>query len=154
MRKTLFLLLTVVALAACGGSNRHSEAEALLQKATEATEQGNYRRALLLIDSLRHAYPDAVDARKQALRLHQEASLKEAQADLATTDSALQAVKQEYERQQRTVDAHKQAGNATAEELTKLTRTRMLRDSLQVRFDVGCAKIKYIHKRQKELTDE
>ena len=43
---------------------------------------------------------------------------------------------------------------ATAEELTALTRKRMLRDSLQTQFDVLCAKIKYIHKRQKQATEQ
>ena len=31
-----------------------------------------------------------------------------------------------------------------------LTKTRVRRDSLQTRFDVLCAKIRYIHKKQKE----
>jgi len=153
MRKTILFLIVVAAFGACGDGNRHRDAEALLQQATAESEQGHYRRALLLIDSLRHAFPDAVDARKQALTLYQETSLKEAQADLAATDSALQAVSADYERQRKAVEAHKQAGTATAAELTQLTRTRMLRDSLQVRFDVGCAKIKYIHRKQGQNSD-
>ena len=46
------------------------------------------------------------------------------------------------------VEAHKQALKATPEELTALTRLRMHRDSLQVRFDALCNQIKYIHQLQ------
>ena len=66
-------------------------------------------------------------------------------------DSALQAVKHNYEYQRQKVEKDKQALRATPDELTMLTRTRMLRDSLQTRFDVLCGKIRYIHKKQKEL---
>lgn len=38
---------------------------------------------------------------------------------------------------------------ATAEELETVTLMRIKVDSLQTQFDVQCAKIKYIHKRQK-----
>ena len=40
------------------------------------------------------------------------------------------------------------AGTATAAQLTRVTQMRMHRDSLQVQFDVLCAKVKYIKKRQ------
>ena len=43
------------------------------------------------------------------------------------------------------------AGTATAEQLREVTRTRMHRDSLKTRFDMLCAKIKYIRKRQSEM---
>ena len=39
---------------------------------------------------------------------------------------------------------------ATKEALEMLAHTKQKRDSLQVRFDVQCAKIKYIHRMQKE----
>ena len=66
-------------------------------------------------------------------------------------DSALQAVKHDYEYQKQKVEKDKQELRATAEELTRLTKTRVHHDSLQTRFDVLCAKIRYIHKKQKEL---
>ena len=44
----------------------------------------------------------------------------------------------------------KAQGEATAEELTSLTLQRIRRDSLQTRFDVLCAQIRYIHKRQEQ----
>ena len=45
------------------------------------------------------------------------------------------------------VEALKATGEATAAQLTQLTRMRMLRDSLQTVFDVECAKIRYIKKK-------
>jgi hypothetical protein len=63
----------------------------------------------------------------------------------------LQAVSHDYRYQKQKVEKDKQELRATAEELTMLTKTRMRRDSLQTRFDVLCAKIRYIHKKQKEL---
>ena len=40
---------------------------------------------------------------------------------------------------------------ATKEELSMLNKTKVKLDSLRVRFDMQCAKIKYIHKKQKEV---
>ena len=42
----------------------------------------------------------------------------------------------------------------TQEELQKFNELRAYRDSLQGVFNLECAKIKYIHKRQKELTKD
>ena len=47
-------------------------------------------------------------------------------------------------------DAKHDAGTATAEEFTATTKARIRRDSLQARFDVLCAEIKYIIKRQRQ----
>ena len=88
--------------------------------------------------------------RKEALRLFQDASLKMAQADLAQTDSLLQAANAQYEAANRRATANRQALRATEAELHHVNELRKVRDSLQVRFDMQCAKIKYIHKKQKE----
>ena len=47
-------------------------------------------------------------------------------------------------------DQDRDALRATSEQLQAVTLKKMELDSLQVRFDVQCAKIKYIHKKQKE----
>ena len=85
------------------------------------------------------------------LKQKQETELKKSQEELAIVDSTLEAVKREYEAMKVEVEKHKQQLCATADELTLLTKTRVRRDSLQTRFDVLCAKIRYIHKKQKEL---
>jgi len=148
MKKILWILLAAV-LTACS-DNKQKEAEAMLSKANRQFEQGQYDRALITIDSLRKVYPSAIETRKQALRLYQNIELKRSQEELAFVDSALQAVKHDYEYQKQKVEKDKQELRATPEELTMLTKTRMRRDSLQTRFSVLCAKIRYIHKKQKE----
>lgn len=149
MKQFLWILLTAM-LVACG-SNTQKEAEQLLEQAKTQFEQKQYERALSAIDSLRKIYPNAIDTRKKALKLQQSIELKRAQEELALVDSMLQAVSHDFRYQQQKVEKDKQELRATADELTMLTKTRMRRDSLQTRFEVLCAKIRYIHKKQKEL---
>lgn len=148
MRQFLIILLTI-GLWACENSQQ-SGATKLLEQASAQFEQGRYDRALISIDSLRKVYPNAIETRRQALKLYQDIELKRSQEELALVDSALQVVKRDYEQQRAQVEADKQALRATPEELTRLTKTRVRRDSLQTRFDVLCGKIRYIHKKQKE----
>ena len=133
-----------------GGSDAQQAAENMLEQAEKYFSEGSYDRAKIAIDSLRKVYPGAVETRKKALKLFQNISLKEAQEDLAVTDSALQAVTLDYKYIKDKVNRDKAELRATAEELETLTRTKMKLDSLKVRFDMQCAKIKYIHKKQKE----
>lgn len=141
--------LMALTLAGCD-DNGEKSAEKMLQQATTQFENNQYDQALSTIDSLRKAYPQAIDARKKALALYQDISLKQAQEDLAGTDSLLQRVGREYEAMKAAVDKAKAELKATPEALQALTLKRMERDSLQTRFDMQCAKIKYIHKKQKE----
>lgn len=149
MKKFFISSIVIVTLVACG-NNKQAAAEALLEQATTQFENKQYDHAFRTIDSLRRTYPEAIEARKAALKLYQEVALKQAQDDLANTDSLLLRVKAEYEQMSVRVAEAKAALKATPEMLQALTLKRMERDSLQVRFDVQCAKIKYIHKKQKE----
>ena len=144
MKHFLWILL-VVTLMACGNDTQ-KEAEQLLKQANSMLEQKQYDRALTSLDSLRRLYPNSVDMRRQALKLRQNIELKRSQAEAVEGLNTLI----DYRYQQQKVEKDKQELRATAEELTMLTRTRMRRDSLQTRFDVLCAKIRYIHKKQKE----
>ena len=150
MKRILILLTGVILLTACQTDKTKEEAAELLQLATTQFEQKQYDAALLSLDSLRRAYPKAIEARKQAITLKQNIELARAEAELATIDQALQKTKADYEQLKKTSEAHHRQGTATADELTRTTQMRMYRDSLQVQFDVQCAKIKYIHKRQKQ----
>ena len=145
MAMVLCLLLSV----ACK-DNRQQQAEQLLLQAGELFEAGRYQEALSTIDSLRKVYPNAIDTRKAALKLYQEIELKKTQEELALTDSLLQLVNHDFNYQSLKVEKDKAALRATAEELTMLTRTRMKRDSLRTQCEVLGAKIRYIHKKQKE----
>jgi hypothetical protein len=142
--------MAVIALTSCQDNNQQAAVQ-MLEKADELFREQQYDRALIVIDSLRKVYPTAVETRKQALRLQQDIELKRSQEELAIVDSMLEAVKHDYVYQKQKVEKDKQELRATPEELTMLTKTRVKRDSLQTRFDVLCAKIRYIHKKQKEL---
>ena len=148
--KHLVWILLAAMLVACS-DDKQKAAEQMLQKAGQQFEQKQYDRALITIDSLRKVYPGAIETRKQALILQQNIELKRSQEELAVVDSLLQVVKSDYETLKQQVDKDKQELKATPEELTMLTKTRVRRDSLQTRFEVLCAKIRYIHKKQKEL---
>jgi hypothetical protein len=148
--KHLVWILLAAMLVACS-DEKQKAAEQMLQKAGQQFEQKQYDRALITIDSLRKVYPGAIETRKQALILQQNIELKRSQEELAVVDSLLQVVKSDYETLKQKVEKDKQELRATPEELTMLTKTRVRRDSLQTRFEVLCAKIRYIHKKQKEL---
>jgi len=88
--------------------------------------------------------------RKAALKHKQDSALQAAQQELARVDSALQQANQTYDQLNADLQSGKwkAVGSKLMEE--KMTAARLHRDSLQVRFDVLCSKIKYIHRRQKE----
>ncbi|UKK54109.1 hypothetical protein [Prevotella sp. E2-28] len=94
---------------------------------------------------------DEIEARKAALKHKQDSTLNASQQELAVIDSVLEAVKAEYEQKKKEVEAHKAALQATPEELTELTLLRVQRDSLQVKWNVLGAKIRYVRQKQKEM---
>lgn len=148
MKYLTAMLMLLLLLTSCQDS-RKKEAESMLQKADQLFKEQKYDRALIVIDSLRKVYPEAIEARKQALTLQQNIELKRSQEELVVLDSLLQAVKLDYENQKQKVEKDKEQLKATPEELTRLTKTRVKRDSLQTRFDVLLAKVRYIHQKQK-----
>lgn len=150
MKKLLAAAITAAALTACG-NKADAEAELMLEKAGTEFENKQYGQALATIDSLRRAYPDAIEVRKRALALYQDIALRQAQEDLARTDSALQAEKARYAVLKDSVEKKRASLTATEAELSELNHTKARIDTLQVAFDTQCAKIKYIHKKQKEL---
>ena len=137
-------------LTSCDGNGSRQKAEVLLEEAGQLFNDGDYDRALAKIDSLRKVFPNAIETRKKALTLYQSISLKQAQEDLAHTDSILQELTHDYNYQKAKVDKDREMLRATAEELQMLNETKVRLDSLKVRFDMQSAKIKYIHKKQKE----
>ena len=131
-------------------SDAQEEANKLLKEAETMYDRKQYAEALQVLDSLRYIYPTAIHARHEALKLKQDISLRQAQQELALVDSALQAVNANYKYLQNKVEREKADLSVTPQALDLLTRTRIKRDSLQVQFDVLCAKIKYINKKKKE----
>lgn len=151
LRIAIFVAFSAVALTSC---ESNPEAKQLLKEIQADYEAGNYQRVIYSIDSLRHNYPDAIEERKEALKIQQEASLKMAQENLALVDSSLQASIRQFDEMKPIVEAHRKECVATEEELQQFNELRARRDSLQGVFNLECAKIKYIHKRQKELTND
>ena len=151
MKRLVLSAMAVLLLVSCGENESQKQAEAMLEKAGICYEQGQYNQALIVIDSLRKIYPNAIDTRKKALKLYQDIELKKAQQELLITDSLLQTVNHDYAYQQEKVERDKAALRATPEELTMLTLTRMKRDSLRTQAEMLGAKIRYIHKKQKEM---
>lgn len=134
MNKILTLCFAVICLAACTQTADEKAAPAM--RAIDSLYQAKaYLQTLNAIRRLRIDHPEAVESRKRALKIWQEASLKMAQEDVGRTDSALQA----------TIHAYESETNIGRKNLL-----RVKRDSLQVRYDALCGTVRVIHKRQKE----
>ena len=149
MKRLIIALTTTLLVIACS-DNLQEQAAQLAQEAATCCEDGRLEEARVLIDSLRRTYPDIVEARKAALKLHQDVELKIAQRELVRTDSLLVLANRELEARQQQVDADKATLKATAEELTQLTMARMHRDSIRTQYEALGLKIRYIRKKQKE----
>lgn len=131
-------ILTIILAAVLVGCSESDEqkAERMLAQIDSLYEKGQYKEVLDSIVSLRTTYPSAINTRKKALRIWQNASLKIAQKDVAQTDVLLQETLRMIE---------------SETDLRKANMLRMRRDSLQARYEAMCGVVKMIHMRQKEL---
>ena len=123
----ILLLLALFALTVSCEMSEDEKAAPLLAKIDSLYKAERYQDVLDSIGVLRDRFPRAINARKTALGLWQTASLKLAQADIARTDSALQA-----------------------KELTSQRKAELLvrRDSLKIRYEALCQMVKAIQKKQ------
>lgn len=106
-----------------------------MQEIDSLYQRKEFGKTLNAIQLLRSRHPKAVESRKKALKIWQEASLKMTQDDIARTDSALQRTISEY--------AHEA-------NLLQKNKLGVKRDSLQVRYDALCGTVRVIRKRQSE----
>lgn len=134
MKKFTLITLVALALASCAKTD-DDMAQEMLTRINSLYESGNYRATLDSITVLRDRYPAAIEVRKAALVLWQNASLKMAQADVAQTDVLLQQT------------IAKIASTADRYERNLLG---VRRDSLQARYDAMCGVVKMIRMRQKQ----
>lgn len=136
MKAKVFFLTTVAAvtLLSCGPTESDNAAE-LVAQIEQLYADGKYQTVLDSITSLRQRYPKEVEARRRVLPIWQDASLRIAQADIARTDSALQATIAEME---------------AAKTIRERNFIGIRRDSLQVRYDVLVGTVRVIHRRQQE----
>lgn len=147
-----FVFVAALSLTSCGNKTEES-AELLFQQASACCDSGNYDKTLALIDTLRNKYPEAIEARKKALKLYADASEKQAQERIAELDGQLQKAEKKFSEMKVIVEKHKKEGKATSEELTSFTMLRMHRDSIRTQFDTECEKIKFIHKKRQQDID-
>lgn len=136
MKAKVFFLTAVAAvmLLSCGPTES-DHAAALVAQIEQLYADGKYQTVLDSITSLRQRYPKEVEARRRVLPIWQDASLRIAQADIARTDSALQATIAEME---------------AAKTIRERNFIGIRRDSLQVRYDVLVGTVRVIHRRQQE----
>lgn len=136
MKAKVFFLTAVAAvtLLSCGPTES-DKAAALVAQIEQLYADGKYQTVLDSITSLRQRYPKEVEARRRVLPIWQDASLRIAQADIARTDSALQATIAEME---------------AAKTIRERNFIGIRRDSLQVRYDVLVGTVRVIHRRQQE----
>lgn len=136
MKKVMLTIALVLAFVACTQrTTEDDKAAQLLEKIEKLNREGAYAAALDSITSLRKQFPRAVKARRRALEIWQEASLKMTQDDIGRTDSALQAVT-------RLMKAE-----------TNIYKRNMLgvkRDSLQARYEGLIGTVRVIHKKMEE----
>ncbi|MBM6991952.1 MAG: hypothetical protein I3J02_01590 [Prevotella sp.] len=130
----IHLLLVLIFMVSCQPTE-DEKAAPLMHRIDSLFQKRDYRQTLTAIKELRVKHPAAVESRRKALKIWQEASLLMTQEDIGTTDSALQV----------TIEAYKRATT-----FGEKNRLRVRRDSLQVRYDALCGTVRVIHKRQKE----
>lgn len=132
--RNILLLASIACLYACQPSPDKA-AEPAMQRIDSLYRNHQYAATLSAIRQLRADHPKAVECRKRALKIWQEASVKMAQADIARTDSALQATLQQIDQEH---------------DLYRQNMLRARRDSLQIRYDALCGTVRVIHQRQQE----
>ena len=122
------------ALVACAPTE-DEKAQPTLDNIEKLYAEGKYAATLDSITSLRERFPMAVEARKKALKIWQDVSLKMAQKDVADTDIKLQ-------------EAIRMAENET--DRLKRALLGAKRDSLQARYEAMCGVVRMIRMRQKQ----
>ena len=147
MKKIFFYLFLLPLLASCEDKEQKA-VDTLMEEIRQQYADGEDSACIRNIDTLRARHPKAAAARREALGIYQQASLRLAQNRLAKVDEALLAAQAKYKQLDSLVSAHKAERIATQEEFTSHTLQRLLCDSLQTQFDVLCAEIRYIKKRQ------
>lgn len=134
MKRLLLTFMVGTALVACAPTE-DEKAQPTLDNIEKLYAEGKYAATLDSITSLRERFPMAVEARKKALKIWQDASLKMAQKDVAETDIKLQ-------------EAIRMAENET--DRLKRALLGAKRDSLQARYEAMCGVVRMIRMRQKQ----
>lgn len=135
MKKGLWIFMMALLVSCTSEKSEDDKATPLLSEIDSLYNKGDYRATLDSIESLRMKYPRAIQSRKRALILWQDASLRMAQADIAQTDSALQVATRLFEQET---------------DIYKRNMMGVRRDSLKARYEAMCGVVRMIRLRQKE----
>ena len=87
-----------------------------------------------------------IEQRKAAIQHKQDSTLQAAASEVERLDTLLQKAAKEYEKKKRAAEIAHESGTGTEEMYAEVNRLRQIRDSLQVRFDTECAKIRYVRR--------
>lgn len=136
MKRILFYTITAISLLAACQQKSDMQPAQMLEEIREIYEQGRYRVVLDSIESLRSRFPKAVEERREALRIWQEASQRMAQEDIATTDSLLQVTTAQMNAEPRIYERN---------------MLGVKRDSLQARYEALIGVVRMIRKRMEEI---
>ena len=80
-----------------------------------------------------------------------DSMIEAAQKEIPLLDSMLQRTQQRYDSLKRITDAHREALKATEKELNELGAMRLELDSMQVKFDTQCARVRFLNMKKEEL---
>ena len=80
-----------------------------------------------------------------------DSMIEVAQKEIPLLDSLLQRTQQRYDSLKRITDTHREALKVTEKELNELGALRLERDSMQVRFDTQCARVRFLNMKKEEL---
>ena len=96
MKRRLFPFVTMMIASTCliGCNDVEKQADAKLQEAKAAFQQGNFTHAKQLIDSIKVLYPKAFDTRHASLDLQKEVELAEQQKLIADIDAEVEEKQQ------------------------------------------------------------
>lgn len=137
MRNIIFFVLTSL-LCACSDPSDQG-AETLVRQIDSLYAAKNYQQTLDSIESFRLRFPKNVEGRSHALDVWQKASLDMTRQQVGLTDSALQATQRQL---------------GAARSIYERNMLSLRRDSLQSRYDVLCAQVRYILMKQKEYQSQ
>ncbi len=141
--KVLLYLLVLAVWMSCS-NNSNNRAVQLLHEVSVANQQGQYDKALGLVDSLRRTYPKAIEQRKKTLEIYKTATEKKYQSLIKQHAEELRLLDERLAEKYRQVAEMREAGTAAERDYANLALLKKNRDSIQARFDAECAVVRKI----------
>ncbi len=139
-------ILLISGLTACN-NNQVSPADKMISEIEAYIAQGDFISALDSISSLRSKYPTSIEARRNALRLWNEASLLQAQHEVEVTDSLLMETIFQIDS---CMELTKNLELIPEDKLLEQNMLRNKRDSLMARYDAECGVVRIIREKMKD----